>query len=133
MTKAELKIIVTGASGLLGRSVLSTLLKTYPNTLGTAFSRSSEALIKLDLTDLNALESFISQQQPDVLIHCAAERRPDVADKDPDAAIKLNVAVTKKLFECMEGLGKKCLAVYISTDYVFDGAKPPCKRYCISF
>lgn len=128
MVNRELNIVVTGASGLLGRAVLATLLKTYPKTIGTAFSRSSESLKKLDLTDLDALESFINKQKPDVLIHCAAERRPDVADKDPEASIKLNVATTKKIFECMENLGRKSLAVYISTDYVFDGTNPPCNK-----
>jgi nucleoside-diphosphate-sugar epimerase len=53
------------------------------------------------------------------LIHCAAERRPDVADADPERAERLNVGVVKNL----AGLcGKNGIGmIYISTDYVFDG------------
>jgi len=57
------------------------------------------------------------------VIHCAAERRPDVAEKDPAGTRKLNVDVCHHLAE----LGAKLnfTLVYISTDYVFDGTSPP--------
>ncbi|KAJ2993407.1 hypothetical protein HDV02_002446 [Globomyces sp. JEL0801] len=45
--------------------------------LGTAFSRSSDMLEKLDLTDYTKLEEFIVLNSPSIVIHCAAERRPD--------------------------------------------------------
>lgn len=35
--------------------------------------------------------------QPHVIIHCAAERRPDVVDRHPDAASQLNVAASENL------------------------------------
>ena len=68
---------------------------------------------------IRALESFL----PSVLIHAAAERRPDVVEKDPDAARELNVGATSLLAQECRRLNVKM--VYISTDYVFDGTNPP--------
>lgn len=35
--------------------------------------------------------------QPDVIVHCAAERRPDVVERHTDAAVNLNVHTTSTL------------------------------------
>jgi S-adenosylmethionine synthetase len=56
-----------------------------------------------------------------VIVHCAAERRPDVAEQDPERAEKLNKDVVAVLVEIAEEL--ECLMIYVSTDYVFDGKK----------
>ncbi|KAI8977652.1 hypothetical protein BDF20DRAFT_579499 [Mycotypha africana] len=118
-----MKAIVTGASGLLGRPTLKQFQDAGWDAVGVAFSRANNGLIKLDLTDTAAVKSFLDEQKPDVIVHCAAERRPDVADKDRDAAKRLNV-------QTPELLGKLCkerniMLIYISTDYVFDGKNPP--------
>ncbi|KAJ2991339.1 hypothetical protein HDV02_003843, partial [Globomyces sp. JEL0801] len=91
--------------------------------LGTAFSRSSDTLVKLDLTDYTKLEEFIVLNSPSIVIHCAAERRPDVAAKDEEGTLRLNVEATKKLGELSTKYS--FYLVYISTDYVYDGTEPP--------
>ncbi|KAF7727216.1 hypothetical protein EC973_007914 [Apophysomyces ossiformis] len=118
-----MKVVVTGASGLLGRAVAAQFKASGHQVIGTAFSRAKGDLAKLDLADENAVQAFVVEHKPDVLVHCAAERRPDVAEKDHEGTIKLNVAVPRLL-------GSLCIAngillVYISTDYVFDGNAPP--------
>ena len=35
--------------------------------------------------------------QPNVIVHCAAERRPDVVDKNEEATIALNVKATQDI------------------------------------
>ncbi|KAG7094749.1 hypothetical protein E1B28_005566 [Marasmius oreades] len=59
------------------------------------------------------------------IIHCAAERRPDVAEKNPEATRRLNAEVPAHLASLAKSLGS--FIVYISTDYVFDGTSPPYK------
>lgn len=56
-------------------------------------------------------------------MHAAAERRPDVTDKDPAAAEALNVGATRTIAEVAGEVG--AFLVYISTDYVFDGKAAP--------
>ncbi len=48
---------------------------------GLAHSRPTDELAALDLTDKAKVEGLISSFKPDWVIHCAAERRPDVAAK----------------------------------------------------
>ncbi|KAJ3279818.1 hypothetical protein HK104_001141 [Borealophlyctis nickersoniae] len=117
------KVIVTGASGLLGRAVVRVLKEGGYDVVGTAFSRSKDGLIKLDLTDFDAVDAFVAEQKPQVIIHCAAERRPDVAERDNAAALKLNVTSSERLARAAAQNG--AFLIYISTDYVFDGTKPP--------
>ncbi|MBI9107344.1 MAG: SDR family oxidoreductase [Spirochaetales bacterium] len=120
-----MKILLTGASGLLGRAVYKSLSESAAGfeLAGTFFSRSSDNLIKLNLTDSSAVIKAVSDLSPDLIIHCAAERRPDVVKKNPADAEKLNVSAVSTLAEAAEARGAAIL--YLSTDYVFDGTNPP--------
>ncbi|WP_170833214.1 dTDP-4-dehydrorhamnose reductase family protein [Microbulbifer marinus] len=119
-----MKILITGASGLLGRSVFSQLSANPAfDVTGTAFSRAGENLRRLDLTDSAAVADMLREIQPQVVIHCAAERWPDRCAENPDAAWQLNVQSTERLAQLCRDTGAQL--VYISTDYVFDGSAPP--------
>jgi S-adenosylmethionine synthetase len=86
-------------------------------------SRSGDGLVQLDLTNKDEVDKRLRELKPDWVIHCAAERRPDVAEKDPEGARNLNAAVPEHLALLSKSL--KFTLVYISTDYVFDGTSPP--------
>ncbi len=126
-----MKVIVTGGSGLLGRALLR-LLSTVPSVqvLGTAFSRARESgsglprLERLDLRDPVATRAFLDASNPDWIIHCAAERRPDMVDRDPEGARLLNVGAVATLADWVAQHPDSRL-LYLSTDYVFDGTNPP--------
>jgi hypothetical protein len=76
-----MKILVTGASGLLGRSLMKLLAeRSGLEVKGVAFSRAAPPLEKLDLTDERAVALFFARYSPEVVVHLAAERRPDVVD-----------------------------------------------------
>ncbi|KAI0754350.1 NAD(P)-binding protein [Daedaleopsis nitida] len=118
-----MRVIVTGASGVLGTAVYAAFKSAGLTVLGLANSRATGDLKKLDLLDANACEALFADFKPEWVIHCAAERRPDVAQKDPDGARTLNVVVPETLAKLSKAL--KFKLVYISTDYVFDGTSPP--------
>ncbi|XP_029073693.1 methionine adenosyltransferase 2 subunit beta isoform X3 [Monodon monoceros] len=61
--------------------------------------------------------------QPHVIVHCAAERRADVVENQPDAASQLNVDASGNLAKEAAAVG--AFLIYISSDYVFDGTNPP--------
>ncbi|TBU22534.1 NAD(P)-binding protein [Dichomitus squalens] len=117
------RVIVTGASGVLGSAVYAAFKLAGHTVIGLAHSRPTDELKQLNLLDEDATESFFAEFKPDWVIHCAAERRPDVAEKDPEAARKINVSVPEHLATLSKKL--KLKLVYISTDYVFDGTSPP--------
>ncbi|MFO7937988.1 MAG: SDR family oxidoreductase [Kiritimatiellia bacterium] len=117
-------ILVTGASGLLGRSIMKNLKaeKSWKLT-GTAHTRKTGNLIKVDLCDLENIPAFLHGIKPDVIIHAAAERRPDVSMKDPQGTQLLNVDATAAIAEW--AAENNVYLIYISSDYVFDGTQPP--------
>jgi len=121
-----LKVIITGASGVLGTAVREAFTKTsdqHFEVLGLAHSRSGDGLIKVDVTDKGEVTRIFTEFKPNWVIHCAAERRPDVAEKDPEGTRVLNAKVPEHLALLSKAL--KFTLVYISTDYVFDGTSPP--------
>lgn len=117
------RVLVTGASGLFGREILKCFAATQWEVLGLAFSRASGDLKKVDLCDRAQVEAVLDEFRPSVVVHAAAERRPDVVEKQTNVAVALNVDATQTLAElCCK---RDTYLLYISSDYVFDGKDPP--------
>jgi len=118
------RILITGASGLLGRPVLrACAARSGWHVTGTSFRRSGPGLERIDLSQTAQLPAFLNAAAPDVIIHAAAERRPDVSEKDPQGTQRLNVGATATLAQW--AAARQAFLIYISTDYVFDGTRPP--------
>jgi len=60
---------------------------------------------------------------PEIVIHLAAERRPDVVGKKTQESQVLNVDATLSIAKACHQFG--AWMIYVSTDYVFDGTSPP--------
>jgi len=82
-----------------------------------------DGLVGLDLCNPTAVTACLDAVRPRVVIHSAAERRPDVSERDPEAVRRLNVEATARLAGWCATHGAWML--YLSTDYVFDGTRPP--------
>ena len=80
---------------MLGSSIYSAFKSSSEGhvVLGTAHSRAHNhpELQALDLLDETAVEELVKTWHPRWVIHCAAERRPDVAERDPEATKKVSV------------------------------------------
>ncbi|KAF5390842.1 hypothetical protein D9757_004525 [Collybiopsis confluens] len=85
--------------------------------------KTRQGLTPLNLINSEEVERVFNEFKPNWVIHCAAERRPDVAEKDPERTETLNVKIPGHLAKLAKSL--KYTLVYISTDYVFDGTSPP--------
>ncbi|XP_058026623.1 methionine adenosyltransferase 2 subunit beta isoform X2 [Ahaetulla prasina] len=120
------RVLITGATGLLGRAVYKEFKANHWHTLGCGYSRARPLFEQVNLLDSAAIHSVIQDFQPHVIIHCAAERRPDIVDSQPDAAAQLNVTASGIIAK--EAAQVEAFLIYISTDYVFDGTNPPYKE-----
>lgn len=138
-------VLITGASGMLGRALHRLLLtfvaeKEGYNVVGTGHSRltvthyhghfpppnnnynTTVNLHKLDLLDHDTTTEFIHHHRPDIIVHCAAQRYPDAFESNLEESIQLNVESTRHLAKlCMSQPDYKPSLIYISTSYVFDG------------
>jgi dTDP-4-dehydrorhamnose reductase len=118
------KVVLIGASGLLGRAVSNELASiTRWQVIRTAFRHGDTSTITLDIRDECAVRQFIADQAPDAIVVTAAERRPDVCENDPVLARALNVDALGFIASAAQEIGSWILS--ISTDYVFDGTQPP--------
>lgn len=117
----RLKILVTGASGQLGRELVQLTAPADVEIVG--FGRD-----RLDITNLDNCRSVLAEQRPDAIIHCAAYTAVDQAESEPDAAFRVNASGSRNLAVAAEEIGARLC--YVSTDYVFDGkGKAPYNEY----
>jgi dTDP-4-dehydrorhamnose reductase len=107
-----MKVLVTGAAGLLGRSLLQSR---------TSHELSGLTRQDLDVTDREATRRVLGRLTPDAVIHCAALTDVDLAERDPRRAQLVNVQGTDNVTRAATEAGARL--VYVSTDYVFDGGK----------
>lgn len=110
-------VLVTGANGMLGQDLCPILEDEGYEVVETDINT-------LDITNSDMVKKVLSEQKPDVVVHCAAYTNVDKAEEDYDTAHKINAVGTENLAKaCAEN---DITLVYISTDYVFqgNGAKP---------
>ncbi|EJT77308.1 methionine adenosyltransferase 2 subunit beta [Gaeumannomyces tritici R3-111a-1] len=118
---SDKRVLITGATGLLGREVVRAFQdKKGWAVTGAAFSRADGvSILKVDLGNVVEIEKALDKIRPQVVVHCAANRFPDKVDKDPEGTRRLNVAATGTLARLCAATG--AVLIYISTDYVFSG------------
>ncbi|KAL7790854.1 hypothetical protein V8C37DRAFT_383426 [Trichoderma ceciliae] len=114
-------VLVTGATGLLGREVVAAFrLRGDWTVKGTGYSRADGIdVLKVDLESGADIAKTLDEIRPHVVVHCAAQRFPDKVDKDPEGARVLNVTASKSLASVTAA--RDIFMIYISTDYVFPG------------
>src|SRR5690606_13958421 len=111
--RAVVRVLVTGAGGLLGREAVRQLRERGHDPI--ACDRRM-----LDITDARAANAVVGAERPDAILHCAAFTNVDGAEAEPDVARKVNVDGTANVALAAAHVGARF--VYVSTDYVFDGA-----------
>ena len=113
-------ILVTGSNGQLG-SELQSLAPAHDETCRFFFTDVAE----LDITDRQAVYSFVEQNRISVIVNCAAFTAVDKAESEPERCNLLNHIAPGYLAEAIASVGGTM--IQISTDYVFDGTS--CKPY----
>ncbi|XP_059846724.1 methionine adenosyltransferase 2 subunit beta isoform X4 [Hypanus sabinus] len=85
------RVLVTGATGLLGRAVYKEFAENGWDAVGCGYRRARPRFEKVNLLEAGDVRRIIQEVKPHAVVHCAAERRPDVVQNRPDYAQQLNV------------------------------------------
>lgn len=107
-----MKLLVTGAGGMLGQALSACLQSRGHNVVSVPKER-------LDVTNYAQCLEVIEEQAPDLIIHCGAYTKVDQAESEPNLAYHINGYGTENLAVACNIFKKPML--YFSSDYVFDG------------
>jgi len=130
-----MKILITGANGMLGSTLTEQLLKTNHQILATGkgISRCKNLIFNeissyatLDILNSNDIEDTVAKFQPDAIIHAAAMTQVDECEQDKELCSQINTVAPKKLIASAQKCGASFY--YISTDFVFSGENGPYKE-----
>jgi len=108
-----LRILVTGAQGMLGTALLPVLQKRH--------QACGIDIQDCDISDAAAISAVVRARQPELVMHLAAYTNVDGCEANPQTAEKTNSTGTQNLAAACAEVDAAML--YVSTDYVFDGTK----------
>lgn len=108
-----MKVLVTGVKGQLGYDVVNQLIARGHTAVGVDIA-------EMDITDEVSVTAVMQSVRPDAVIHCAAWTAVDAAEDNEEKVRQINAGGTENIAKQCKELN--CKMVYISTDYVFDGA-----------
>ncbi len=109
-----MKVLIAGAAGMLGSDVVLAAANAGHDVVGFGHT-------ELDLTDAPAVAAKLEAERPDVVVNCAAWTDVDGAEEFEAEAMAVNGIGAGHLAGAADEL--EATVVYVSSDYVFDGAK----------
>jgi len=118
-----MKLLITGASGLLGINLAMEAMRAH-DVIGVDRGKLKSApfrVLKADILKTDEIDSILDSTNPDWLINCAALANLEKCEEDPAQAKILNIDLPGEL---TNACAKRNIPfVHLSTDSVFDGTK----------
>lgn len=124
-----MKVLITGANGLLGQHLTKLLLNKNYEVVATGRGESrlpfepsgNYTYHTMDIANAFDTYAIMSREKPDVVVHAAAMTQVDDCEKQPELCERINVQGTAQILTDAESFSSHF--IYISTDFVFDGEK----------
>jgi GDP-4-dehydro-6-deoxy-D-mannose reductase len=118
------RILVTGATGFVGRHLLAELRRGFPGATLIAARHGPEAVgwdatLPLPLDDGAAMAQTLAEARPAALIHLAAQASVGAAFADPAGAWRVNTLGTVHLIEALRHAAPACRCLFVSTAEVY--------------
>jgi dTDP-4-dehydrorhamnose reductase len=125
------KILITGSNGLLGQKLVHQLIPHSDQYTLLASSKGENRIsyqkgyeyFSLDITDFEALNKFLVEHKPDIIINSAALTNVDACEDQTELCWKLNVDAVEQLKHYAEK--ENAFLLHLSTDFIFDGKDGP--------
>lgn len=123
---AKKRLLITGASGLLGYALCQCAIKTcdvYGVCCKREISVEGVTPVRADLTEKTQLADCFENVQPEAVIHAAAFSQPNDCEQHPEKSEKINVQATVAIARCCTEA--QIPLVFTSSDLVFNGQAAP--------
>lgn len=114
-----MSLLVVGANGLVGSSLVATGLDRGHDVVGTYHTDRPAFDIRLTQLDIRDWPPAFDVGQFDAVVNCAAMTDVDGCERDPELARTVNAVAPKRIAETCARTDTRF--VHLSTDYVFDG------------
>lgn len=124
-----MKLLLTGANGLLGQKLVALLQKEKEIELlatsrGAArFPNQNIPYQSLDIENRQEVQEIVGRFRPDAIIHTAAMTNVDTCEQDREGCRSANVTAVEYLIEAAEVV--QAFFVHLSTDFIFSGDSGP--------
>jgi dTDP-4-dehydrorhamnose reductase len=116
------RILITGATGLLGTTLAPYLIKCGYRVVTNARAGGADFLV--DLADKDKTFEMLVQIQPDVIINLVSLTSVELCQEQPNLAYLANTRSVENLANWILQTGMACHLIQISTDHVYDGTGP---------
>jgi dTDP-4-dehydrorhamnose reductase len=123
-----MKVLVTGANGLLGQHLIAELIADRYTVVAIGrgparlpFPETAYKYYDVDIATELSVHGVLSAESPEVVIHSAAMTQVDDCEVNQELCERINVQGTSHVIINAEQFARKL--IYISTDFVFDGQK----------
>lgn len=121
-----MKILLIGASGILGSRLYGDAIKKKWHVLGTYCSQEHGGLFFLDLRDKKSINKAFDFFDPDIVVLAASLTDVDKCESKQRLAEDINIKGTLNIVEKIKEQGAKL--VFLSSDYIFNGEDGPYKE-----
>ncbi len=121
------RCLVMGSNGLVGSRIAGIMSAKNIPWVGTCNKRPREGMVRLDITDHEAVRRLLLEVRPEAVFDCAnLAGGVDHCERNPDIARAFHLDSTINIGSLCASIGAKMF--FISTDYVFDGTRGPYKE-----
>lgn len=114
-----MKVLVTGASGFVGRHLAGLALEKKAEVWGTVLGENRETLsfqsIHCDITKMDEIEHAVTKSQPEIVFHLAAQSSATVSWQKPLETFQINVIGTLNVLEAIRLHSSKSKIVFVSS------------------
>ena len=124
-----MKILVTGANGLLGQKLVA-LIAPHAEINLIATSRGEDKIFydlpmyryrSMDITNHEEVDQVLGQEKPDIIIHGAALTKVDYCERHQEICRRVNVEAVGHIVRAAQE--HDCFLIHLSTDFIFSGKK----------